>query len=71
MHKMSRTEKTLDSEPGPRMAVMCMCKIFRRLCTKVYNSNDFASLEVDVAESMALLEIEFSPSFFDIMTHLP
>jgi hypothetical protein len=24
-----------------------------------------------VAESMALLEMEFLPSFFDIMTHLP
>jgi hypothetical protein len=26
---------------------------------------------VDVAKSMALLEMEFPPSFFDIMTHLP
>jgi hypothetical protein len=38
---------------------------------KVYNPANFASLEVDVAKSMALLEIEFPPSFFDIMTHLP
>jgi hypothetical protein len=57
--------------PGARMAVMCMCKIFRRICTKVYNPVDFASLEEDVAESMALLEMKFLPSFFDIMTHLP
>ena len=56
---------------GPRMAIMQMCKVFRCLCTKVYNPASFASLEVDVAESMALLEIEFPPSFFDIMTHLP
>ncbi len=57
--------------PGPRLAVMRMCKVFRRLCTKVYNPADFPSLEQDVAESMALLEIEFPPSFFDVMTHLP
>jgi hypothetical protein len=56
---------------GARMAVMRMCKIFRRLCTKVYNPADFDSLQADVAESMALLEMEFPPSFFDIMTHLP
>lgn len=58
-------------KPGPRMAVMRMCKVFRRLCTAVYNPSDFPSLQADVAESMALLEIEFPPSFFDIMTHLP
>ena len=56
-------------QPGPRMAVMRMCKVFRRFCTKVYNPVDFPSLQADVAESMALLEIEFPPSFFDIMTH--
>ena len=58
-------------QPRPRLAIMRMCKVFRRFCTKVYNPHDFASLEVDVAESMALLEIHFPPSFFDIMTHLP
>lgn len=58
-------------QPGPRMAVMRMCKVFRRLCTKVYNPADYESLQTDVAESMALVEIEFPPSFFDIMTHLP
>jgi len=53
------------------MVVMKMYKIFKQLCTKVYNLVDFPSLEADVVESMALLEIEFPPSFFDIMTHLP
>jgi hypothetical protein len=55
---------------GPRLAIMRMCKVFRRICTKVYNPADFESLRADVAESMALLEMEFPPSFFDIMTHL-
>ena len=58
-------------EPGPRMAVMRICKVFRCLCTKVYNPADFPSLEADVAESLALLEMEFPLSFFDVMTHLP
>jgi hypothetical protein len=58
-------------QPGPRKAVMKMCKVFRQLCTKVYNPAEFYSLQADVAESMALLEMEFPPSFFDIMTHLP
>jgi hypothetical protein len=52
------------------MAIMWMCKIFRRICTKVYKLAKFESLQVNVAESMALLEMEFPPSFFDIMTHL-
>ena len=58
-------------QPGPRLVIMRMCKVFRHFCTKVYNPHDFASLEVDVAESMLLLEIHFPPSFFDIMMHLP
>jgi hypothetical protein len=58
-------------KPGPCLAVMRMCKVFRRICTKVYNPAEFDSLEANVAESMALLEMEFPPSFFDIMTHLP
>jgi hypothetical protein len=58
-------------KPNARMAIMRMCKIFRRICTKVYNPADFDSLELDVVESMALLEMEFPPSFFDIRTHLP
>jgi hypothetical protein len=50
---------------------MRMYKIFRRLCTKVYNPAEFDSLQADIVDSMALLEMEFTPSFFDIMTHLP
>jgi hypothetical protein len=36
----------------------------------VYDPSEFQSLQLDVAESMALVEMEFPPSFFDIMTHL-
>ena len=58
-------------KPRPHMAVIKICKVFRRLYTKVYNPAEFSSLETEVAERMALLEMEFPPSFFDIMTHLP
>jgi hypothetical protein len=37
----------------------------------MYNPTDFKSLEADLVESMALLEMEFPPSFFNIMTHKP
>jgi hypothetical protein len=58
-------------KPGPRTAIMRVCEIFRRICTRVYNPADFQSLQADVAETMALVQMEFPPSFFDIMTHLP
>jgi hypothetical protein len=57
-------------DPGPGLAVMHMCRVFCRLDTKVFNPADFESLEANVAESMALLEMEFPPSFFDIIMHL-
>jgi hypothetical protein len=45
-------------DPGPGLAVMHMCRVFCRLDTKVFNPADFESLEANVAESMALLEME-------------
>ena len=57
-------------QPGPRMAVMRISKVFRRICNKVWNPSEFQALQADVARSMALLEIHFPPSFFDVMTHL-
>ena len=58
-------------QPRTRMAVMRMSKLFRRICRKVYDPSEFESLQVDAAESLALVEMEFPPSFFDVMTHLP
>jgi hypothetical protein len=58
-------------KPTARTAVMRMSKLFCRVCTKVYDPLEFQSLQLDVVESLALLEMEFPPSFFDIMTHPP
>jgi hypothetical protein len=55
---------------GPRMAIMCICKVYRRICNKVWNPIDIDSLRLDVAISLSLLEMEFPPTFSDIMTHL-
>ena len=40
------------------------------LCGSVWNPSEIDAIQADVARSMALLEIHFPPSFFDIMTHL-
>jgi hypothetical protein len=50
-------------KPGSRIAIMRMSKVFRWICTKVYNPAEYESLKMDAAESMALLEMEFPPSF--------
>ena len=53
------------------MMVMRLYKVFKRICTKVYNLAEFESLESNVVESLVLQKMEFPPLFFDIMTHLP
>jgi hypothetical protein len=42
-------------KPGPRTAIMRMCKVFCWICTKVHNPAKFKSLEEDVVDNMALL----------------
>ena len=55
---------------GPRMGVMRICRVFRKICASVWDPSEIQALHADVARSMALLEIHFPPSFFDVMTHL-
>jgi len=55
---------------GPRMAIMHICKVYKHICSKVWNPTHIDSLHLNVAISLNLLEMEFPPSFFDIMTHL-
>ena len=43
-------------QPRPRMAVMRMSKVYRRICTKIYNPTKFESLQANVARNMVLLE---------------
>ncbi len=52
------------------MVVMKVSKLFRRICNKVWNPFEIDSLRIDVAISLALVEMHFPSSFFDIMMHL-
>jgi hypothetical protein len=47
-----------------------MCRVFRKLCTKVVYPNQKEELLNDVVIAMCMLEKEFPRGFFDIMTYL-
>ncbi|XP_058185780.1 uncharacterized protein LOC131303006 [Rhododendron vialii] len=55
---------------GPRNAILRLCAFFNRLCQRVVDGEEMASLEVEVVETLCMLERFFPPSFFDIMVHL-
>lgn len=52
------------------MAMMRISKVFKRICNRVWDPSKIDSLWLDVVVSLALIEMDFPPSFFDIMTHL-
>ncbi len=56
--------------PRLRMVVMRISRVFRKLCNKVWNPLDIKSFQLYVSVSLALLDIHFPPSFFDITIHL-
>ena len=55
---------------GPRMAIMKLSHVFRKICSKVVDPTAIETLKEDVTIALCLLEKEFPPSFFDPMTHL-
>lgn len=57
-------------ERGPRIAIMRLSRVFRRICAKVIDPTDMVNLKEDVAVTMSMLEIYMPPSFFDVMSHL-
>ena len=58
-------------EPKTRLAIMRACRMFRRLCCKVWDPTQTENLREDIAETMCLMEITFPLTFFDVMSHLP
>lgn len=52
------------------MAILCLCRVFKRLCAKVVDPTMMGDLKKEVAITLTLLEQEFLPSIFDVMTHL-
>ncbi|KAH7853892.1 hypothetical protein Vadar_007755 [Vaccinium darrowii] len=55
---------------GPRNAILCLCSIFNKLCQRVIDREEIATLEDEVVETLCMFERFFLPSFFDIMIHL-
>jgi hypothetical protein len=54
----------------PHMGIMKLNCVFQQICVKVWNPIDIENLQKDVAITLSLLEKEFPPTFFDVMTHL-
>ena len=57
-------------DKGPRMAIMKLSRVFKKICSRVVDPAQMVSLKEDTALVLCLLEKEFPPSFFDPMTHL-
>ena len=49
-------------------AIVELCSFFKQLCSKVLKTDQ---LENDIIVTLCKLERIFSPSFFDVMVHLP
>lgn len=54
----------------PRLAIMSLSRIFRKLCVKVVDPQQIPALREDVVVTLCKLEVVFPPSFFDVMSHL-
>jgi hypothetical protein len=55
---------------GCKLAIICLSRVFKKLCVKIFDLAMMGELKKDVALTLVLLEQEFSLSFFNIMTHL-
>ncbi len=52
------------------VAIIRICRLFRLLCTKVYDPRTSWVLKAGTITTLCLLEKIFPPSFLDLMTHL-
>ena len=57
-------------DEGPRVAIIRLAHCFKRFCDKVIRRRELTSLLTYVAETMALIEIHFPPTFWNISPHL-
>ncbi len=55
---------------GCKMSIMRLCCVFKKLCAEIVDPAQSGKLKKEMEICLVLLEKEFSPSFFDIMTHL-
>ena len=60
----------LGLEKGPRLAIIRLGIILKRMSSHVLDSSNFDSLREEVVEVLCLLEWEFPPTIFNISIHL-
>jgi hypothetical protein len=53
-----------------RLSLMCLSRIFRNICAKVWDLASLLSLREDVAVTLSMIELELPGALFDVMTHL-
>ena len=56
--------------PNVRLATVKLCAFLNAISQKAIDPTDLAKLQNDVVQCLVSFELVFSPSFFDIMTHL-
>jgi hypothetical protein len=54
----------------PQATIVKICKVFKLICSKVYDPATYQDLKNGTIYSLCLLEKVFLPSFLDLMTHL-
>jgi hypothetical protein len=53
-----------------RTAIIIFSRVFRRICAKTIDCKDIEDMRMDMVIALCMLEKEFPPLFFDIMSHL-
>jgi hypothetical protein len=56
--------------PNVRLATMKLCVFLSAISQKAINLAHLANLQKDMVQCLISFELVFTPSFFDIMTHL-
>jgi hypothetical protein len=56
--------------PHVCLATVKLCAFLNAISQKVINPDELATLQNDIVQCLVNFELVFSPSFFDIMTHL-
>ncbi|XP_004292076.1 PREDICTED: uncharacterized protein LOC101292088 [Fragaria vesca subsp. vesca] len=57
-------------EKPVRYAIIRFCLFFKAICSKVIDVSRLKQMQVDLVDTVCLLEKFFPPSFFDVMIHL-
>ena len=57
-------------EKGPRLTIIRLGLILKRMSLHVLNPSNFACLREEVVEVLCLLEREFTPTIFNISIHI-